>query len=159
MEKVIVAAMAENRVIGKDDDIPWHYPEDLKHFRKLTTGYPVIMGRKTYFSLPKDYRPLSNRKNIVLTRSDVDVPDEVSAANSFEEAWKTAEKTGKDKVFVIGGASIYGQSLEIADKMIITEIHEEHDGDTYFPEWNEDNWEEVERNDREELSFVTYERK
>jgi len=159
MEKIIVAAMDENRVIGKDGDMPWHYPEDLKHFRKLTTGYPVVMGRKTYFSLPKDYRPLSKRKNIVLTRSDVDVPDEVSVANSFEEAWHVAEKTGKDKVFVIGGASIYEQSLEIADKMIITEIHGEHDGDTYFPEWDEDNWEEVERDDREELSFVTYERK
>lgn len=158
MKKIIVAAMAENRVIGKNGDIPWHYPEDLKHFKELTMDHPVVMGRKTYFSLPEDYRPLPGRKNIVLTHSKPDVPDEVSVANSFEEAWNIAEETGKDRVFIIGGASIYEQTLDEADKMILTHVHKEYEGDTYFPEWNEDDWEEVERDDREELSFATYER-
>lgn len=152
-----MAAMAENRVIGKDGDIPWHYPEDLKHFKELTTGHPVVMGRKTYFSLPEGFRPLPDRTNIVLTRSNPDVPEEVEVAGSFDEAWKIASEVD-DKVFVIGGASIYDQTLEEADKMILTFVHEEYDGDTYFPEWDESKWEEVERDDREELSFVTYER-
>lgn len=157
-EKIIVAAMDENNVIGKEGDIPWHYPEDMEHFRETTTGYPVVMGRSTYESLPENYRPLPQRKNIVLTRSGIEVPEEVSVARSLEEAWEIAEKTGKEKLFIIGGASVYRQTLDKADRMIITEIHESYDGDTFFPEWDEDNWEEVDRTDKEKLSFVTYTR-
>jgi dihydrofolate reductase len=158
MEKIIIAAVAENRVIGKDADIPWHYPEDMKHFRQETTGHSVVMGRKTYFSLPEDYRPLPDRKNIVLSRSNPDLPEEVEKAESLDEAWEIASKHSK-KVYVIGGANVYRQALRDADKMILTEVHEEYDGDTYFPEWDEDSWEEVGRDDREELSFVEYAKK
>ncbi|MFT4867848.1 MAG: dihydrofolate reductase [Candidatus Nanohaloarchaea archaeon] len=154
MEKIIIAAVTENRVIGKDGDIPWHFPEDLKHFKEKTTGHSVIMGRKTYFSLPEDYRPLPNRKNIVLSRSNPDLPESVELAESLEEAW---EKAGQ-KAFIIGGSGVYEQTLEEADKMVLTRIHEEYEGDTYFPEWNEENWKEVERDDQGALSFVKYER-
>lgn len=158
MEKIIIAAVSENGVIGKDGDIPWHYPEDLEHFRDKTTSHSVIMGRKTYFSLPEDYRPLPDRKNIVLSRSNPEVPDEVELAESLEEAWRKAGEHSR-KAFIIGGANVYEQALEEADRMILTEIHEEYDGDTYFPDWNEENWKEVKRDDREELSFVEYQRR
>jgi dihydrofolate reductase len=158
MKKIIIAAVAENRVIGKDGDIPWHFPEDLKHFKQKTTGHSVIMGRKTYFSLPEAYRPLPNRKNIVLSRSNPDLPESVKLANSLEEAWELAREFS-EKAFVIGGAGIYSQTLEEADKMILTEVHKEYDGDTYFPEWNRENWEDVKREDRNEFSFVEYVRK
>lgn len=159
MEKIIIAAVSENGVIGKEGDIPWRYPEDLKHFRNTTIGYPVVMGSKTYLSLPDDHRPLQGRKNIVLTRSGIEVPEEVELANSLEEAWSLVEDTGKQKVFVIGGASIYEQVLPEADKMLITRIHREYDGDTYFPDWKEENWREVERDDRDEFSLISYRRK
>lgn len=155
MEKIIIAAVAENGVIGRDDDVPWHYPEDLEHFKEKTMGHPVLMGRKTYFSLPEKYRPLPGRKNIVLSRSNPQLSESVELANSLDEAWETAEEYD-NKVFIIGGAGIYKQALEEADKMILTEVHDEYEGDTYFPEWNEENWEEVKRDEREELSFVEY---
>lgn len=159
MEKVIIAAMDENNTIGKDGDIPWHFPEDLKHFKKATTGYPVVMGSETYKSLPDDYRPLSNRKNIVLTRSGVDLDEDFIEAENLEDAWKLAEETGKDKVFIAGGSTVYRQTLDQAEKMMITRIHSEYDGDTYFPEWDHDKWIETRRDERSELSFITYERK
>lgn len=158
LEKVIIAAVSENNVIGKDGDIPWHYPEDLKHFKKKTTGHSVIMGRKTYFSLPEEFRPLSERKNIVLSRSDPEVPEEVAVAESLDEAWRKAEKFS-DKAFVIGGSGVYSQTMEEADKMVLTEIKKEVEGDTYFPDWNRKNWNEITREQREELDFVTYIRK
>lgn len=155
MEKIIIAAVAENGVIGRDGDIPWHYPEDLKHFREKTTGESVIMGRKTYFSLPEDFRPLPDRKNIVLSRSEPDLPENVSQAGSLEEAWDIAG----EKAFIIGGSNVYEQALGEADRMILTEIHQEYEGDTYFPEWNEDDWEEIERNEGDEMDFIEYTRK
>ncbi|MFB6241874.1 MAG: dihydrofolate reductase, partial [Candidatus Nanosalina sp.] len=155
MEKIIVAAVAENGVIGDGNDIPWHYPEDMEHFRELTTGHPVVMGSNTYRSLPDDYRPLPGRTNIVLTRSDMEVDESVRLANSLDEAWAIAEKLD-DQVYIIGGASVYEQTIEDADRMVITEIHREPEGDTHFPDWDPDNWEEVDRDDRQELSFVEY---
>jgi dihydrofolate reductase len=155
MEKIIIAAVAENGVIGKDGDIPWHYSEDLKHFKQKTTDHSVIMGRKTYFSLPEDFRPLPGRKNIVLSRSNPELPESVNLANSLEEAWDIAENHS-GKAFVIGGAGVYEQAMNESDKMILTRIHQEYEGDTYFPERNKENWEEIERDDREELSFVEY---
>ena len=157
MEKAIIAAISEKGVIGKDGDIPWHYPEDLKHFREKTTGNSVIMGRKTFFSLPENFRPLPDRKNIVLSRSNPDLPENVEKAGSLEEAWQIAEGYGR-KAFIIGGANVYSQAMDEADRLVLTEIHEEYDGDTYFPDWNEKNWREIERDDREELSFVEYRR-
>lgn len=156
MEKVIIAAIADNRVIGKDGDIPWHYPEDMEHFRQKTLGYPVVMGSDTFRSLPDDFRPLPDRPNIVLTRSGIDCSDpDVYEAGSLGEAWNIASGLD-DKVFIAGGESVYRQCLGDADRMVITRIHDEFEGDTFFPEWQEDNWEEVSRQDGEELSFVEY---
>jgi dihydrofolate reductase len=156
MEKIIIAAVAENGVIGKDGDLPWHYPEDMKHFRELTTGNPVVMGRKTFESLPEDYRPLPDRKNIVLTRSGVD--EDVHEASSLEEAWEIASEDS-DRVFIAGGASVYESTLEEADRMELTRIHEEYDGDTCLPEFDGSEWEEVARDDHEDLSFISYRRR
>jgi dihydrofolate reductase len=157
MEKIIIVAVSENGVIGKDGDIPWHYPEDLKHFKKKTMDHPVIMGSSTYRSLPEDFKPLPGRKNIVLTRSGIDVDESVSVANSLDEAWKIAGEHD-EKAFIIGGATIYEQTLDEADKLVLTRIHEEYNGDTFFPNWNKENWKEVKRDEREELSFLEYER-
>jgi len=155
MKKVIVAAVSENGVIGRDGDIPWYFPEDLKHFKEVTLNNPVVMGRKTFESLPEDYKPLPDRTNIVLTRSGPDLPESVKVVNSLEDAWSTAEKFG-ETVYVIGGSSIYEQTLEDADKLVLTRIHDRYDGDTFFPDWNEENWRLVEENNRGELSFLEY---
>lgn len=158
MERIIIAAVSENGVIGKDGDIPWYFPEDLKHFKQKTMGFPVIMGSSTYRSLPEDFKPLPGRKNIVLTRSGIDIDESVAVANSLGEAWSIAEEHG-DKAFIIGGATVYEQTLSEADKLVITRIHEEFDGDTFFPDWSSEKWKEAERDDREDLSFIEYVRK
>lgn len=157
MKKIVIAAVSENGVIGKDGDIPWHYSEDLKHFKETTMGHPVVMGKNTFYSLPEDFRPLEGRTNIVLTRSGID-DESVREANSLEDAWRIADGTGSKKVFIIGGASVYQQTLEEADKMVLTEIHQDYEGDTFFPDYDEDSWKEIARDDGEEFSFVEYER-
>lgn len=158
MKKIIIAAMDENRVIGKNGEMPWHYPEDMKHFRKKTKGYPVIMGSTTYKSLPENYRPLEDRKNIVLTRSGLELKEEFTEVSSLEEAWSEAEKTGKDKVFIAGGGSVYSQTIDKADKMVLTIVKQSYEGDTYFPDWNRNNWIETKKDERKELEFIEYER-
>lgn len=158
MEKILIAAVAENRTIGKNGDVPWHIPEDMKHFKNKTMSHPVIMGRKTYQSLPENYRPLEGRKNIVLTRSGFEPEYEsVKIVNSLEEAYREARKKD-ERCYVIGGSSVYKAALEKADRMILTEVHREVEGDTFFPEWDEENWKETEREDHEDFSFVEYER-
>jgi len=154
MEKVIVAAVSENGVIGRDGDIPWHYPEDMEHFRELTVGQPVVMGRKTFQSLPDNYRPLPDRHNIVLTRSGFE-HEGVETAESLEEAYEIAGKYS-DTVFIIGGSTVYEQAMDDADRMELTRIHKEYEGDSYFPEFDRNRWNETGKEDREELSFVTY---
>lgn len=156
MKKTIIAAVAENMAIGKDGDIPWHIPEDLEHFKEKTSGHPVVMGRKTFESLPEDFRPLPNRTNIVLTRSEMDKKG-IKVAKSLEEAYSIAEEID-DKVFIIGGASVYEQVLPEADRMILTEVKKEVDGDTFFPEFDREEWDEKEREEHEEFDFVTYTR-
>lgn len=158
MEKTIIAAVAEDGTIGKNGEMPWHFPEDMKHFKETTIGFPVVMGRTTYLSLPESFRPLEDRTNIVLTREEMDIDESVKQANSLDEAWSYAEETGKNKVFIAGGASIYAQTIEEADRMILTEIPGEYDGDTFFPDWSQENWREVDREKEGELSFVTYSR-
>jgi len=158
MEKIIIVAVSENNVIGKDGDIPWHIPEDLKHFKEKTTGNAVIMGRKTFESLPEDYKPLPERKNIVLTRSGLkNEYEQVEEVESLEEAYRQAGEFS-EKAFIIGGASIYEQTLDQCDKLVLTRIHEEYEGDTFFPEINKEKWIEEDRDDRENLSFIEYRR-
>ena len=140
MEKCIIVAVADNYGIGVKGDLPWHLSEDLQYFKKTTRGYPVIMGRTTYYSLP--FRPLKGRKNIVLNLGWDPIPDEVTCVYSFEEAYKEAEATGADKCFVMGGASVYRAALPDMDKLYITHVHTVGEGaDAFFPEIDPAVWE------------------
>lgn len=160
----IIAAVASNGVIGADNDIPWAYPADLQRFKRKTTGHPVILGRKTHESIVERLgNPLPDRRTIVLSRSNPDVEPEVAVAESVEEAVSTARSAagemGVSEVFVAGGASVYETLFPLADRLELTEIHESYAGDTYFPEWNREEWIEVDRKEHDEFSFVTYERR
>jgi len=152
-EVIIIAAVAKNNVIGKDNKIPWYIKEDFIHFKELTTGYPIIMGKNTFLSLPK--KPLPNRKNIVLTfKDDSFVYPEVIVRHSLEETILEFKK--ESDVYIIGGASIYKQSIEFATKLEITRIDLEPEGDTYFPKINLDIWKLVKEDKKEGYSFLTY---
>ena len=153
LKKTIIAAIDQEKAIGKNGEIPWHYPEDLKHFRNLTKGETVIMGRKTYFSLPEDFRPLPERENIILTRGNPEVDESVKVMNSLEEAYESAEN---EKVFIAGGASVYDQTLKEADEMILTRVPGTHDGDTFFPDWDEEAWQLTERDESGNLLFERF---
>ena len=145
--------MDDERAIGKNGEIPWHYPKDMNHFKAKTTGHSVLMGRKTYESLPENYRPLPERENIVLTRSNPDLDESVKIANSLDEAYEITEN---NKLFIAGGASVYKQAMKDADKMILTHIPGKHQGDTFFPAWNEDEWMLSSRRTEDELIFEEF---
>ena len=138
----IIVAVSENNVIGKDNKLLWHIPEDLKRFKEITTGKTIIMGRKTFESLG---RVLPNRKHIILTRSlDFKVDNEnVEIINNKEDISKYRDS--KEEAFIIGGGIIYTQFMELASKIYITKIHKRFEGDTYFPKIDEDKWEEIQR--------------
>jgi len=136
----IIVAIASNNGIGKDNDLLWHIPDDLKRFKKLTTGHSIIMGKKTYESLP--IRPLPNRRSIVITDDKDEKIDGCIMAYSIEEA---IEKMDSDKEnFIIGGGSIYSQFLPIADKFYLTQVHKDFEADVFFPEINFDEWNTIE---------------
>lgn len=137
----LIVAMAENRVIGRDNTLPWRLSADLKRFRAITMGKPVVMGRKTFESIG---RPLDGRRNIVVTRSADFHPQGVTVVGSVDEALAQA---GDLEAMVIGGASIYEQTLPLADRMYLTEIHAAFDGDTRFPDYDPAQWRETERSD------------
>ncbi len=140
MEVILIVAVAKhNNGIGKDNNLLWHLPADMKFFRTQTTGYPVISGRKNYESIPEKFRPLPNRENIIVTRQDIEYPN-TEVCNSIEKALKLAESYGKEKVFIIGGGQIYKQFLEknLIDKLVITWVDAELDADVFFPELNSD---------------------
>jgi dihydrofolate reductase len=144
MKIAIVVAMAANRVIGRDNRLPWHLPADLKHFKQLTLGKPIVMGRKTYESLG---RPLPKRTNIVVTRDrDYAAPGCV-VVHSLEDALQAAGESAE--VMVIGGAEFYRQVLPHTDTIYLTRVHAEFEGGTVFPELNEAAWREVGRTDCE----------
>lgn len=162
MKLALVAAVAENGVIGAGGGMPWHYPEDLRRFKELTLGHPVIMGRTTYESIESRLGgPLPGRTNIVLSRqSSLDLPEDVFHASNLDDALEIARETVDDEreaVYIIGGASIYEQFLDRADELLVTEIPESPDGDTYFPEIGPE-WAECDRETVGELAFVTYRR-
>lgn len=165
----IIAAIADNGVIGKRGGIPWHIPDDLKRFQRLTSGKPVIMGRITFDSIyGRLGKPLPNRDNIVLTRNTDFDSSGIFIVHSFEEALDIADDLN-DEAYVIGGNEVYKLALEspLTRVMNLTEVHEGFDGDTYFPDFDKDEWNESARTNRiytnkrgEEISysFVTYER-
>lgn len=157
MEVVIIVAVAANGVIGADGSIPWHHPADLRRFKRLTTGYPVIMGRRTYEGILETLgEPLPERTSIVLTTQELETPEGVVTVDNIDAALATARETGADRIFVAGGATVYEQFLERADRMERTELHDAFDGDTEFPEWTRDDWQEVTREAHDEFDFVTY---
>ncbi|MGB9986863.1 dihydrofolate reductase [Salarchaeum japonicum] len=159
MKLSIVAAVAANGVIGREGGMPWHYPEDLQHFKQTTTGHPVIMGRRTFESIRDRLGgPLPDRTNIVLTSTPDSLPDGVVGVGSVDEA-VSAARARDDEAYVVGGETVYRQFLPDADELVLTELSEEYEGDTHFPDWSHENWTEVERDDREEFAFVTYRRR
>ncbi|MDO6619183.1 diacylglycerol kinase [Shewanella sp. 10N.286.52.C2] len=135
MRIAMIAAMANNRVIGKDNKMPWHLPEDLKHFKAMTLGKPVVMGRKTFESIG---RPLPGRHNIVISRQADYHIEGVSCVSSFEQAKQLV--TDCDELVVIGGGQLYKEILPLADILYLTFIELTVDGDTFFPEWDDDSW-------------------
>ena len=152
----LIAAVAENNCIGKSNTLPWYLPEDLKHFKKLTTDKAVLMGRKTWESIPEKFRPLPNRVNVVISRQKLTLPPGVELYHSVDEAL-AAHKN--DEVFVIGGAEIYRQTIEQADTLYITEVKKIVEGDAFFPVIDNNVWRETEREEHAEFSFVIYHRK
>lgn len=160
MEVALVAAVARNGVIGVDGEMPWELPADLAHFKQTTVGHPVIMGRRTYESIESRLDgPLPDRTNIVLSRSDPDLPDGVVLADSIGTALDAARETGADVVYVVGGGTVYEQFLPRADRLVLTEVDAAPAGDTRFPDWNRDDWTEVSREPRDGFAFVEYERR
>lgn len=126
--------MDEQRGIGKDGKIPWQIPEDMARFKQLTTGHPVIMGRVTWDSIPRKFRPLPERPNFVVTRdSSLSVPG-VSVAHSIDEAILFASQVDREKIYVMGGAQIYAHTLPLADKLQLTVVAGDYGGDTFFPD-------------------------
>lgn len=154
MKVVLIAALSENGTIGDKGKIPWHISADLKRFKQVTMGHPVIMGRKTFESIGK---PLPGRRNIVLTRdASRPLPDGVEQFTDLRAALQTCSD---ETVFFIGGAQVYREALPLADALFLTHVHKRVDGDTRFPEFDRSQWIEVARQDTEECSFVEYARK
>lgn len=140
----ILVAMARNRVIGQNNKLPWHLPADLKHFKVLTMGQVIVMGRKTYESIGK---PLPGRSNIIITRQAGYAVPGATVVTSIDDALLTCEETSSinGENFIIGGETLYRQTLKICQRMYITEIQRDFEGDVFFPEFDPDEWEETQR--------------
>jgi len=157
----IIVAIAKNNIIGRGNELPWHLPADFAYFKKITAGKPVIMGYKTHLSIGKI---LPGRKNIVLCNdASLKVMDGAIMAKSFEDAFKKASDS--NEAFIIGGANVYKQGLECADRLYITEVQADVEGDIYFSEFDKNIWKEVKREKRPkdaeniyDLDFVVYEK-
>jgi dihydrofolate reductase len=164
---ILIVARARNGVIGRDNQLPWHLPEDLKYFKRTTMGAPVIMGRKTHESIG---RPLPGRRNLVVTRDAARRFDGCETAGSLEEAVARCEQEGVAEAFLIGGAQLYREGLERADRLLVTEIDRDIEGDAVFPAPDPAVWREVSREYPEQAAsqpagealpyvWVRYERK
>jgi len=164
---VLIAAVARNGVIGDAGDLLWRLPEDMQHFRRTTMGHPVVMGRKTWDSIPPKFRPLPGRTSIVLTRQRGWHAEGALAAHALAEAIALARSApGGDRVFVAGGAEIYALALPLAGELLLTELAREFDGDARFPAWPRAEFEEAAREshpaaapDAFAFDFATYRRK
>jgi dihydrofolate reductase len=151
---VLVAAVADNGVIGNQGTIPWHLPEDLKHFRRVTTGNIVVMGRKTFESIGK---PLPNRTNVVVTRQPDWSHEGVYAAGTVDDAMALAEVFDGD-VMVVGGGQIYAEAMARADQQILTQVHQAPEGDTFYPPYDGREWAETKRESHDGYDVVWLER-
>jgi len=163
MKITLIAAMAENRVIGRDNALPWHLPADLARFKQRTEGHVVIMGRRTFESVG---RPLPNRRSIVITRKRDFHPPGAEIARSLAEALERARESKQDEVFILGGAEIYALALPDVDRLELTIVHADVSGDTFFPECDLSEWTLIDQQRHEAddrhahaFSFRTYERK
>ena len=164
----LIVAHSSNRVIGIDGQLPWHIPEDLKYFKAITTGKPIIMGRKTFDSIGK---PLPGRLNIIITKNTDLIIEECVVVNNLEAAITEAKNylkmqdSEQEEIFIIGGAQIFKQSMQFVNKIYITEVHAEYEGDVFFGELSSNDWIEVSRdlhdseNDKIPFSFVIYKKK
>ena len=164
----LIVAHSSNRVIGIDGQLPWHIPDDLKYFKAITIGKPIIMGRKTFDSIGK---PLPGRLNIIITKNIDLTIEECVVVNNLEAAITEAknyfktQNTEQEEIFIIGGAQIFKQSMEFVNKIYITEVHAEYAGDVFFDELSDNDWIEVGRdlhdseNDKIPFSFVIYKKK
>jgi dihydrofolate reductase len=162
MKISIIVAIASNHAIGKDNDLLWHISADLQRFKKLTEGHYIIMGKRTYFSLPK--RPLPNRISMIITDVEGEEIDGCLMAYSIDDAIAKMDPDGEN--FIIGGGSIYRQFMPYADKLYITKVHQDFEADTFFPEIQENEWQIVSKEDVNDdrqnnftYTFEIYERK
>ena len=167
MGVALIVAVAENGVIGKDNDLIWHLPKDMRFFKETTLGHHVIMGRKNFESIPHKYRPLTDRTNIVITRQSGYKAEGCIVVNSVVAALDIAKNNGDTEPFIIGGGQIYKIALEqnLVDRIYLTKIHHTFDGDTFFPELNSE-WKEINREDcfsdeknKYDYSFLVLEKK
>ncbi|MDR2575021.1 MAG: dihydrofolate reductase [Treponema sp.] len=159
MDIIIIAAMSENRVIGVNNALPWALKADMERFKKLTLGWPCIMGRKTWESLPK--RPLPGRPNMVISRSlnGASRNDAMTGAKVFPSLQKAVGHcAGYEKVFICGGASIYAEVMPLADRIELTVIHKQYEGDAFFPEIASAQWKITQTEDFDGFSFISYSR-
>ena len=154
----LIAAVAKNYCIGNGNKLPWHIPEDLQHFKEITSKKTVLMGRKTFESIVQYLgKPLPNRTSIVVTRNtNYSVPDGVVIYNNIKDAIK---QYNDEEIFVIGGAGIYNQTINLADKLYITWVDKEVDGDAFFPKIEDKMWKEQKREKHDGFSFVEYTKK
>lgn len=155
MTLAMIVAHDPNLVIGKNNTLPWYYSKDLKYFKRITIGHPILMGRGVFESINEN--PLPGRENIVLSRNRQ--YDQVRTFSNIDQA--LAYLKDEALVFIIGGGSIYRQMFDRTDKLYVTEVHQSYEGDTTFPEYRNEigiTWKEIKRDDNEELSFVIYER-
>ncbi len=163
---IVIVAVAQNGAIGKDNDIPWRIKEDFLHFKEKTMGFPVIMGDKTYDSLPDNARPLPGRENIVCTLVKDYKAECATIFHDFNEAIEYVKQKNVEKAFIIGGATIYKLGMQVADIFELTRIYHDYDADTFYPEIDFSKWEIINKEDHEgmdvknkikvKFSFITY---
>lgn len=150
MKLIMIAAIGKNRELGRNNDLIWRFKEDMKYFREHTTGHTILMGRKTFDSLPK---VLPNRHHIVISHSNPELPEEVELFHGIEEFLESYQDK-EEEIYVIGGAQMYAQFLDYADRLLLTEIEDEQEADVYFPEFNKDNYVQTTESTVEENGIV-----
>lgn len=162
----IIVAASENNVIGKDNDLIWKLPTDMKFFKETTSGHPVIMGRKNYDSIPEKFRPLANRTNIIVTRNTQFEAPGCIVCTSIQDALEKAQELTDSEIFIIGGAQIYAQTIGIVDKIYLTRVHASFEGDAFFPDFDTSEFDlksslSVPADEKNQYSFTiqTYQRK
>tara|TARA_B100000674_G_scaffold76407_1_gene53146 strand:+ start:1012 stop:1521 length:510 start_codon:yes stop_codon:yes gene_type:complete len=163
MKVSLIVAMDKNRGIGKNNDLMWHLPNDMRFFKETTVNHIVVMGRKNYDSIPEKYRPLPNRRNVILTRNSNFKAKDCDVFNSLDDALGAYEYGSEKTIFIIGGGQIYALALaqEVVDEMYITYVDGDYDADTFFPEFDESKWSKElvlkqEKDDRHKNSFEVF---